>query len=48
MDIKSFSPISQSNKLRTKTLHNTLNPLWNETLIYHGITNEDMQKKTLR
>ncbi|XP_056592437.1 rabphilin-3A isoform X1 [Triplophysa dalaica] len=39
---------SKSNKLRTKTLHNTLNPLWNETLVYHGITNEDMQKKTLR
>ncbi|XP_051765003.1 rabphilin-3A isoform X3 [Ctenopharyngodon idella] len=39
---------SKSNKLRTKTLHTTLNPVWNETLIYHGITNEDMQKKTLR
>ncbi|XP_067289163.1 rabphilin-3A isoform X2 [Pseudorasbora parva] len=39
---------SKSNKLRTKTLRTTLNPVWNETLIYHGITNEDMQKKTLR
>ncbi|XP_030623935.1 rabphilin-3A [Chanos chanos] len=39
---------SKSNKLRTKTLHNTLNPVWNETLVYHGITNEDMQRKTLR
>ncbi|XP_051972636.1 rabphilin-3A-like isoform X1 [Xyrauchen texanus] len=39
---------SKSNKLRTKTLHTTLNPMWNETLVYHGITNEDMQKKTLR
>ncbi|XP_072515139.1 rabphilin-3A isoform X2 [Salminus brasiliensis] len=39
---------SKSNKLRTKTLYNTLNPIWNETLVYHGITNEDMQKKTLR
>ncbi|KAK3550225.1 hypothetical protein QTP86_021250 [Hemibagrus guttatus] len=39
---------SKSNKLRTKTLHNTLNPAWNETLVYHGITNEDMQRKTLR
>ncbi|GAA6100381.1 rabphilin-3A [Tachysurus ichikawai] len=39
---------SKSNKLRTKTLRNTLNPAWNETLVYHGITNEDMQKKTLR
>ncbi|KAI5624389.1 rabphilin-3A isoform X1, partial [Silurus asotus] len=35
-------------KLRTKTLRNTLNPAWNETLVYHGITNEDMQRKTLR
>ncbi|TRY90201.1 hypothetical protein DNTS_013043 [Danionella cerebrum] len=39
---------SKSNKLRTKTLRTTLNPVWNETLVYHGITNEDMQKKTLR
>ncbi|KAG1971291.1 double C2-like domain-containing protein alpha [Pimephales promelas] len=39
---------SKSNKLRTKTLRTTLNPVWNENLVYHGITNEDMQKKTLR
>ncbi|XP_053501873.1 rabphilin-3A [Ictalurus furcatus] len=39
---------SKSNKLRTKTLRNTLNPFWNETLVYHGLTNEDMQRKTLR
>ncbi|KAK7121076.1 hypothetical protein R3I94_020896 [Phoxinus phoxinus] len=39
---------SKSNKLRTKTLRTTLNPVWNEALVYHGITNEDMQKKTLR
>ncbi|XP_038618759.1 rabphilin-3A isoform X1 [Tachyglossus aculeatus] len=39
---------SKSNKLRTKTLRNTRNPVWNETLIYHGITDEDMQRKTLR
>lgn len=38
----------QSNKLRTKTLRNTRNPVWNETLVYHGITDEDMQRKTLR
>lgn len=39
---------SKSNKLRTKTLRNTRNPTWNETLVYHGITEEDMQRKTLR
>lgn len=39
---------SKSNKLRTKTLRNTRNPIWNETLVYHGITEEDMQRKTLR
>nr|XP_015221628.1 PREDICTED: rabphilin-3A isoform X2 [Lepisosteus oculatus] len=39
---------SKSNKLRTKTLRNTRNPMWNETLVYHGITDEDMQRKTLR
>lgn len=32
----------------TKTLRNTRNPVWNETLQYHGITEEDMQRKTLR
>lgn len=39
---------SKSNKLRTKTLRNTRNPVWNETLTYHGLTEEDMQRKTLR
>ncbi|CAB1419144.1 unnamed protein product [Pleuronectes platessa] len=39
---------SKSNKLRTKTLKTTLNPVWNETLIYHGINNEEMSRKTLR
>uniref|UniRef100_A0AAY3ZZI5 Rabphilin 3A homolog (mouse), b n=1 Tax=Denticeps clupeoides TaxID=299321 RepID=A0AAY3ZZI5_9TELE len=39
---------SKSTKLRTKTLRNTRNPTWNETLVYHGITDEDMQRKTLR
>ncbi|NXP40438.1 DOC2B protein, partial [Leiothrix lutea] len=38
----------QANKLRTKTLRNTLNPTWNETLTYYGITDEDMIRKTLR
>ncbi|XP_072303112.1 double C2-like domain-containing protein beta [Eucyclogobius newberryi] len=39
---------SKANKLRTKTLHNTLNPVWSETLTYYGITDEDMVRKTLR
>ncbi|XP_075885697.1 rabphilin-3A [Nelusetta ayraudi] len=39
---------SKSNKLRTKTLKNTLNPVWNETLVYHGISDEEMSRKTLR
>nr|XP_020508606.1 rabphilin-3A-like isoform X2 [Labrus bergylta] len=39
---------SKSNKLRTKTLKNTLNPVWNETLVYHGITADEMSRKTLR
>ncbi|XP_074546376.1 rabphilin-3A isoform X2 [Halichoeres trimaculatus] len=39
---------SKSNKLRTKTLKNTLNPVWNETLVYHGITDDEMTRKTLR
>ncbi|KAK9532218.1 hypothetical protein VZT92_009615 [Zoarces viviparus] len=39
---------SKSNKLRTKTLKTTLNPVWNETLVYHGITDDEMSRKTLR
>ncbi|XP_063310284.1 rabphilin-3A isoform X2 [Pelobates fuscus] len=39
---------SKANKLRTKTLRNTRNPMWNETLVYHGITDEELQRKTLR
>ncbi|XP_059214359.1 rabphilin-3A [Centropristis striata] len=39
---------SKSNKLRTKTLKTTLNPVWNETLVYHGITDDEMTRKTLR
>ena len=34
--------------MRTKTIHKTLNPDWNETLTYYGITEDDMIKKTLR
>ncbi|XP_030218105.1 LOW QUALITY PROTEIN: double C2-like domain-containing protein beta [Gadus morhua] len=39
---------SKANKLRTKTLRNTLHPVWSETLTYYGITDEDMVRKTLR
>ncbi|XP_062410797.1 double C2-like domain-containing protein beta [Sardina pilchardus] len=39
---------SKANKLRTKTKKNTLNPVWNETLVYHGITGDDLQRRTLR
>ncbi|XP_053329168.1 rabphilin-3A [Spea bombifrons] len=39
---------SKANKLRTKTLRNTRNPMWNETLVYHGISDEELQRKTLR
>uniref|UniRef100_A0A3B5M5E5 C2 domain-containing protein n=1 Tax=Xiphophorus couchianus TaxID=32473 RepID=A0A3B5M5E5_9TELE len=39
---------SKANKLKTKTIRNTLNPFWNETLTYSGITEEDMHRKTLR
>ncbi|KAM6451438.1 double C2-like domain-containing protein alpha isoform 2-T2 [Liasis olivaceus] len=38
----------KANKLKTRTQHNTLNPVWNEALVYNGITAEDMARKTLR
>ncbi|XP_013406961.1 double C2-like domain-containing protein beta isoform X2 [Lingula anatina] len=39
---------SKSTKLRSRTIHKTLNPEWNETLTYHGVIEEDLQRKTLR
>ncbi|XP_037113367.1 double C2-like domain-containing protein alpha [Syngnathus acus] len=39
---------SKANKLKTKTIRNSLNPVWNETLTYVGITQQDMNRKTLR
>ncbi|CAN9505074.1 unnamed protein product [Ophioblennius macclurei] len=38
----------KANKLKTRTIRNCLNPVWNETLTYVGITEEDMHRKTLR
>lgn len=39
---------SKSNKLRTHTKYKTLNPKFDETLVYHGITDDDISKKSLR
>ncbi|XP_019721972.1 double C2-like domain-containing protein alpha [Hippocampus comes] len=38
----------KANKLKTKTIRNSLNPVWNETLTYEGITPQDMKRKMLR
>ncbi|TWW70501.1 Double C2-like domain-containing protein alpha [Takifugu flavidus] len=38
----------KANKLKTRTIRNSLNPVWNETLTYVGITEEDLHRKTLR
>ncbi|XP_059500195.1 double C2-like domain-containing protein alpha, partial [Stegostoma tigrinum] len=38
----------KGNKLKTRTVRNTLNPVWNEVLTYHGLVEEDMARKTLR
>lgn len=39
---------SRSGKLQTKTVHKTLNPEFNETLTYYGVTDNDVVRKTLR
>uniref|UniRef100_A0A3B3ZU51 C2 domain-containing protein n=1 Tax=Periophthalmus magnuspinnatus TaxID=409849 RepID=A0A3B3ZU51_9GOBI len=38
----------KANKLKTRTIRNSLNPTWNEKLTYTGITAEDLHRKTLR
>ncbi|XP_018619845.1 double C2-like domain-containing protein alpha [Scleropages formosus] len=38
----------KANKLKTRTVRNCLNPVWNETLTYCGITEDDMHRRTLR
>lgn len=40
--------IAKATKLRSKTVYKTLNPQYNEMLHYDGITNEDLETKTLR
>ncbi|CDW55686.1 C2 and FYVE 2 domain containing protein [Trichuris trichiura] len=40
--------LPQATKLRTRTMPKTLNPCWNEQLIYHGVSLDDMKRKTLR
>ncbi|XP_078484429.1 rabphilin-3A isoform X2 [Ciona intestinalis] len=40
--------LGESTKMRTKTKQKTLNPTFDETLTYWGITDADIQKKTLR
>ncbi|CAL4084427.1 unnamed protein product, partial [Meganyctiphanes norvegica] len=39
---------SKVNKLRTKTISKSLNPEFNETLTYYGLSDHDMARKTLR
>uniref|UniRef100_A0A8C4N0M3 Double C2 domain alpha n=1 Tax=Eptatretus burgeri TaxID=7764 RepID=A0A8C4N0M3_EPTBU len=39
---------SRATKLRTRTVHGTNAPCWNESLTYLGITDVDMETRTLR
>ncbi|CAI4226730.1 unnamed protein product [Auanema sp. JU1783] len=39
---------AKATKLTSKTIEKTLNPEWDEHLTYHGITEEDKLRKTLR
>jgi hypothetical protein len=38
---------SQSNRLRTKTVHKTRNPEFNETLTFYGMSDGDVRRKML-
>ncbi|CAI5446032.1 unnamed protein product [Caenorhabditis angaria] len=39
---------AKATKLTSKTIEKTLNPEWNEEMVYWGVTEEDKEKKTLR
>uniref|UniRef100_A0A914WES2 Uncharacterized protein n=1 Tax=Plectus sambesii TaxID=2011161 RepID=A0A914WES2_9BILA len=39
---------AKATKLTSKTIEKTLNPEWNERLVYYGVTEDDRMKKTLR
>lgn len=34
--------------MRTRTVRRSLNPEWNEQLVYYGVTEDDRLRKTLR
>jgi hypothetical protein len=40
--------IAKATKLRSQTVHRTLNPDFDETLVYHGITSDDIKSKSLK
>jgi Ca2+-dependent lipid-binding protein len=42
------SYLLQSFKLRSTTIKKNLNPEWNETLVYYGIREEDLSRKSLQ
>ena len=47
MDLVSFFPNSDEGKRRTKTLHKTLNPKWNQTFLYGPIKRSEFKGYTL-
>lgn len=42
-----FTEGSYSNRMRTKTVHKTKNPEFNETLHFFGITESDLAMKSV-
>lgn len=47
MNFLSLSEGTYSNRLRTKTVHKTKNPEFNETVHFFGITESDLATKSL-